>query len=65
MRARLEAAWAGLNDRERKLIALMGGEAVPWDGPALDGPDAAAHATRRAQEGYGFLIAIGLPSDDR
>lgn len=48
-----------------KLIALMGGEAVPWDGPALDGPDAAAHATRRAQEGYGFLIAIGLPSDDR
>ena len=28
-----------------KLIALMGGEAVPWDGPALDGPDAAAHAT--------------------
>jgi hypothetical protein len=43
----------------------MGGEAVPWDGPALDGPDAAAHATRRAQEGYGFLIAIGLPSDDR
>lgn len=40
-----------------RLIELMGGTVIGWDGPSLDSAEASTHVLAKASEGFHFLFA--------